>query len=112
MVVLQSINLALRFVLEIFALGAVGYWGFKIGKDGVLKWLMAFGFPVLLAVIWGVFGSPKAVIKLSSPLHFIVEVLTFGLPALALYFIGKQQVAIFYIILVIVNRMLMFIWNQ
>jgi hypothetical protein len=80
MVVLQSINLALRFVLEIFALAAVAYWGFKIGKEGGLTWLTALGAPVFLAVIWGVFGSPKAVINLSPPLHFFVEVLTFGLP--------------------------------
>jgi hypothetical protein len=112
MVVVQSINLALRFVLEMFALGAVAYWGFKSGKDGILRWLMAIGAPVLLAVIWGVFGSPKAVIKLTAPLHFTVEVLTFGLPALALYFAGKQHLAFIYIIVVIINRILMFIWNQ
>jgi hypothetical protein len=112
MVVFQSINLALRFVLELFALGAVGYWGFQVGKDGPLRWLMALGAPALLAIIWAVFGSPKAVVKLSMPLHFFVEVLTFGLPALALYLVGKQQIAIIYIILVIINRGLMFVWNQ
>jgi len=112
MVVLQSINLALRFVLEMFALGAVAYWGFKSGKDGILKWLMAIGAPALLAVIWGVFGSPKAVMKLTGILHFTVEVLAFGLPALALYFADKQNLAFIYMVVVIINRILMFIWNQ
>jgi hypothetical protein len=33
-------NLALRFLLELTALTAVGYWGWKTG-DGALGWVLA-----------------------------------------------------------------------
>jgi hypothetical protein len=32
MLIVQSLNLAVRFLLEICALTALGYWGFKTGN--------------------------------------------------------------------------------
>ncbi|WP_422392202.1 YrdB family protein [Niallia oryzisoli] len=47
-----------------------------------VKFFLGIGAPVLLAVIWGAFGSPKAKIKLSWPLHLFLELIVFGIPAL------------------------------
>ncbi|WP_090745491.1 DUF2568 domain-containing protein [Mesobacillus persicus] len=41
------------------------------GEGGLLKWVLGLGAPTLLAVFWGIFGSPKAIINLSTPLHFV-----------------------------------------
>ncbi|KAA9021141.1 DUF2568 domain-containing protein [Niallia endozanthoxylica] len=37
MFILQSMNLGLRFLLEICALVALGYWGFHIGSGNMMK---------------------------------------------------------------------------
>lgn len=58
---LKVINLAVRLLLEICALIAVGYWGFKTGSGWLLKILFGIGAPILIAVLWGMFGAPKSV---------------------------------------------------
>jgi protein involved in polysaccharide export with SLBB domain len=53
----NPLNLALRFVLEIVALIAVGYWGWT-AATGVLGYVLAIGLPLLAAVFWGTFRVP------------------------------------------------------
>jgi hypothetical protein len=110
--ILQSVNLAIRFLLEVFALWAVGYWGFKVGEGAVGKWLLGLGAPILIAIAWATLGSPKSLIKLSTSAHFFVELLLFSLPAFALYAAGKGTLATLYAVVVILNRILMHIWDQ
>lgn len=112
MEILKLINLALRFVLELCSLATMGYWGFTVGKGSLLKVLLAIGAPLLLAVVWGAFGSPKAPIVLSPPFHFLLEVFVFGLPAILLFFIGKSTTAWIFVATFIINRLLMFVWGQ
>jgi len=50
-------NDGLRFVLELYALVALAYWGFHTA-DGGVQWLLGVGAP--LATVWGLFISPKA----------------------------------------------------
>ncbi|GGG14661.1 hypothetical protein GCM10010912_68890 [Paenibacillus albidus] len=40
------------------------------------------GLGLVVAVLWGLFGSPQAVCPLPSGLHFVMETLLFGLPVL------------------------------
>lgn len=47
--------LAVSFLLELAALAAFGYWGWH-STEGPLRFILAIGLPVLLAVVWGVFG--------------------------------------------------------
>ena len=50
----HPVNLALRFLLEIAALLALGHWG-RQRFDGGLRYLLAVGIPLLAAVLWGTF---------------------------------------------------------
>ncbi|MBE5102265.1 YrdB family protein [Priestia aryabhattai] len=104
-------NLVLRFLLELFALGSLAYWGIQTGK-GLNKVLLAIGAPLVIAIVWGIFGSPRAQIQLSMSMHMMLELIVFGLPAIALYATGKHSFAIIYITLAIINRILMYIWGQ
>ncbi|WP_338448428.1 YrdB family protein [Niallia oryzisoli] len=110
--ILKNINLVIRFLIELCALASLGYWGFITGKGIVAKFFLGIGAPVILAVIWGAFGSPKAAVKLSLPFHLLLELIIFGIPALALYAAGKPQLAWIYGFCVVLNRTFMFIWKQ
>ena len=77
-----------------------------------MKVLLAIGSPSIVAIIWGVFGSPRSHVQLSTPMHILLELLVFGLPSVALYTIGKPALAIIYITVAIINRILMYIWQQ
>jgi len=109
---LQIINLLLRFILELCALAALGYWGFQTIGPQWKKILLGIGSPLLFAVIWGMFGSPKASVTLSAPMHLLLELVFFGLPAVALYQSGLKGLALVYGILAVGNRILIYVWNQ
>lgn len=47
-------NLAFRFILELAALVAMGYWGWQTGQ-GWLRWLLMLGAPLVAAMLWGIF---------------------------------------------------------
>jgi len=56
---IKGANLALRFLLELCALGALGYWGFKTGGGAIGKITLGVGAPLVAAVVWGTFLSPR-----------------------------------------------------
>ena len=53
----HPLNLALRFLLELTALFALGYRGW-IQHDGILRLVLTLAVPMAAAGIWGVFSTP------------------------------------------------------
>ena len=87
----HPLNLAFRFLLEIIALVAVGYWGWQQGS-GLNRYLLAVITPVVWAVLWGTFAVPndpsrsgKAPVPIPGILRLILELCAFGFAAWALY---------------------------
>lgn len=109
---LKSINLAVRFLLELCVLAAVGYWGFKTNSSWFLKTLLGIGAPLLIAVIWGMFGAPKAANHLTGFSLLALELIVFGSGVAALYATKNYSLAWVFTAIVIVNRTLMFVWRQ
>ena len=48
---INGANLALRFLLELCALVALGYWGFKTGSGAIAKFALGIGTPLVAAVV-------------------------------------------------------------
>lgn len=108
----KSANLALRFLLELCALGALGYWGFVVGGSAFTKILLGIGAPLLAAVIWGLFVSPKAAVPLDLPLRLMPETLVFGSAVAALFATGHPILAVVLLIVAAVNRTLVLAWER
>lgn len=108
----MAIILTLRFILEICALVSLSYWGFQSGQGILMKLGLGIGAPLLIAIIWGMFGSPKAPVPLQGFHRFLLELLIFGLAIVALYSLGKSTLAIIYAVVAVINLILMSIWNQ
>ena len=96
----HPLNLAVRFLLEIFALISVSMWGWK-QYDGWLQYVLAFGMPVLLAAIWGTFAVPddpsrsgKTLIVTSGILRLAIELGIFSFATWSLYDIGFISISI------------------
>jgi hypothetical protein len=53
--VIKNANLLLRFLLELCALAALGYWGFKTGGGMAAKVGLGIGAPLAAALVWGCF---------------------------------------------------------
>ena len=112
MELLQSANLALRFVLELCALAAFSYWGFHAPSSRVARIAAAIVAPLVAAVVWILFGAPGAQFELSDPLHLVLEVLFFGGAAVALRAAGRRTYALAFGALAAINRALMYAWDQ
>ena len=53
----HPVNLALRFLLELAALAALGVWGWQ-QSDSWLRFVLAIAVPIIAAAIWGTFNVP------------------------------------------------------
>jgi len=109
---IKVVNLGVRFLLEIMALIILGYWGFQISQSTIMKIILGIGAPLLTAVIWGMFGAPKASYLLTGFPFLLLEIIIFGLPVVALFFIEKQNLAYIYGLITVINLILMKIWHQ
>jgi hypothetical protein len=104
-------NDGLRFLLELCALGALAYWGFRV-SSGVLQWVLGIGAPLAMAVIWGRFMSPKATSRLNDPARLIAEIAIFGIAAVALADADQPTLAIAFAAAVAVHLILTFPLGQ
>jgi hypothetical protein len=83
-------NLAVRFLLELVALVALGRWGWVRGTGG-WRYVLAPGVPVLAALLWGTFAVPgdasrsgEAVVPVPGFVRLALEIAVFCLATWAL----------------------------
>ena len=111
MTILEGINAAFRFALEICALAALGYWGFQI-SDSPMEWLLGLGAPLAFALLWGAFIAPKAPMRMSDPARLLLEVMLFTVAAAALVAAGLIVLATIFAAAIAVNLLLMIVLDQ
>ena len=109
---LKMLNLAVRFLLELCMLVAVGYWGFKTQSSWFMRIIFGIGLPVLIAVLWGTFLAPKATRPLSGASFLTLELILISTGAFALFSSGKPTLGWIYTIILIVNKILLIVWKQ
>ena len=93
-------NLLLRFLLELAALIAMGFWGWKQG-EGIYRYILALGIPLLLAAAWGTFAVPDdpsrsgaAPVVTPGIIRLILELAFFGFATWALYAIQQPRLSL------------------
>jgi hypothetical protein len=105
----NPINLAIRFILEMVGLVALGWWGWIQG-EGPFRFVLALGIPVLAAVLWGTFAvaddpsrSGSAPIQVPGIVRLLIELAFFASAIWALFFAGQPVLALVFGILVLVH---------
>jgi hypothetical protein len=95
-------NAILHFVLELVALVTFAIWGFASWE---LPWsiVAGIGAPVLAALIWALFLSPRAVLAIDVYGRSLIELLLMGAAALAWLDLGQPVVAIVFGVLAVVS---------
>lgn len=112
MSILKSLNLLVRFLLELCMLAAVGYWGLSIQSSWAMKIILGIGLPILLIVIWSLFVAPRAVYPLRGISHVVLSLILLDSGAAALFASGKASMGWIYIAILIVNQVLLIVWKQ
>jgi Protein of unknown function (DUF2568) len=62
---LYGVAATVAFLLELCALAAFGSWG-AVAGHGVWAYVLAALTPLVAAVIWGTFASPRAPLRLAT----------------------------------------------
>ncbi|MCC9311314.1 YrdB family protein [Kitasatospora sp. RB6PN24] len=70
-------NEGLAFLLELAALAWLAWWGWTVGPGLVGRLLLGLGSPVLAAVLWGRYASPRAAVRLPLPGVLAVKAVVF-----------------------------------
>ncbi|ADC50750.1 hypothetical protein BpOF4_13495 [Alkalihalophilus pseudofirmus OF4] len=95
-----------RFILEVTALLALGYWGFEAGTEVWHKVLFGFTAPILMAALWGTFISPKAPKRLHEGPRLFLEIALFALAAAAMYGSGFEYFSVIFMLMAMVISIL------
>ena len=108
----HPLNMILRFLLELSALAVAGYWGWAVSK-GFARFLLVWGLPLLLAIVWGTFAVPDdpsrsghAPIPVPGVIRLVLELANFGFAVWALYAVGQPMLGWTLAVLVIVHYVL------
>jgi hypothetical protein len=86
------VMLAVRFLLEMIGLGAIGWAGWNLGGGGITGGALALLFIIVAGAAWGAFTvpgdparNPTPVIVVPGWARLLVEAAVFGLAAWALW---------------------------
>ena len=109
---LKGVNLGLAFLLELGVLVALGYWGFTVGPNTFLKFVLGLGAPALAVVVWAIFGAPKSSTQLQGVAYLVLQAVFFGGGALALVVAGQRGWGIAFALIALVNSTAAAIWRQ
>jgi hypothetical protein len=108
--ILEGANLGLRFLLELGAVAASAYWGWKTG-DGVIRWVLTIAAPLGVIVVWALFVSPNPTIELARPLRFAIEVAVWAAVGAALAATGRTTLGITFFVVAVVSGALNWVWD-
>jgi hypothetical protein len=98
--------LLVRFLLELGALLALGYWGWT-QHAGVMRVLLALGVPLVAAAAWGTFRVPgypgKAPVAVPGPVRLLLEAAFFAGAVWALYAAQRPQRGLVFGVIVVLH---------
>ena len=109
---IKDANLLLRFLLELGALGVIGWAGWRFGGEGVKRWALAIGAPLIVATFWALFVAPDSTIDSPNAVRVLLQLGVFGSAAYALARLGRRTPAALFSLIVVANAALMLAWNQ
>ena len=107
----NPIILTVRFLLELAALGAMGYWGWT-QHDGLLRVVLTIGLPLLAAVLWGTFrvsGYPKdAPVEVPGIVRLLLEFAVFATGVALLAAADQRDAALVFAVIVVLHYAAMY----
>ena len=106
---LQTLNIALRFCLELALLAAIAVWTWRTIQHRGLRIVATVALPLAAAVAWGTFVHGELVPSVTGVL---VEVALFAAAAAALVAVRRPRLAGAFVAAVVANAGLMALWAQ
>jgi hypothetical protein len=108
--ILRGANLAVKFSLELVALGAFADWGATV-SSGMGAVVLALVAPLAAGILWGRFAAPRARHRLPLGLRVPFELAVFALAALVLL-TASSAAALVFTSVVVANSLLLTLFGQ
>ena len=105
---MKAVNLLLRFLLELTALVALGYWGFHAAA-GMAGILICIGAPLAFAVLWGLFAAHKAKYPPPQPWKAVLGAVLLEVTPVILALEGQGVWAVGMGVVIVVNSGLVYL---
>lgn len=109
---IKSLNIGLRFILEITLLFVFAYSSYQIFENTVVRWVLAIALPIAVASSWGYYIAPKSQHVLSMPWRTILVVSLFVVASVLLAKAGQFKLATIFLGIFAANEILMIVWKQ
>ena len=109
---LRVANLAVRFLLELASLGTFAYWGATLPVGRGLRSAAAVAIPLAVAVLWGIFISPKARIPTGRLGRAGLGLVVFLAAAAALHARGQTRLALGFGVVAVVSSLVLYALPQ
>jgi hypothetical protein len=106
--VIAAANLGVRFLLELAAVAAVVYWGWRIGGEGLVGLALGIALALALVLVWWRLIAPKARSPISTDMRPLVGSGILLLAAAALGLADQPLLALAMAIAVVVNTVVMY----
>jgi len=99
-------NMVLRFIVELTAYAALGYWGAANHSPLIVRVALAIFTPLAAMVLWSLLLAPKARWRLGDPMAIVSELAVFTGAAVALGVSGSVRLSEVFIVVAVVNTLL------
>ena len=107
---MKAANDGVRFVLEMVALVAIGYWGWRQGGSTLAKIAIAAAIVVGVSALWATFRTGSdAPVEVPTAVRVVIEVGVFAAATAALFAVGHRSWAIGFAILAAANEILNYV---
>jgi Protein of unknown function (DUF2568) len=108
---MRSLNLLLRFLLELCALAALGWWGYHASHVAAVHWILALAAPLLLAIFLGDVRGAEVWFRLPRGERAALGFLLLELSAASLAFAGQASLAAGLGAAIAVNALMLYLWR-
>ena len=107
-----TLGLGLHFILELCALAAMVYAGFRLGDTLALRLLLGVALPLAAAALWGIFRVPNdpspATVAVDGRVRLLIEWSVFAVALGMLYAAGRTGLALTFLAAAIVDYAIMY----
>jgi hypothetical protein len=97
-----SALMIVRFLVELFAVFTFAWWGFTTWP---FPWNILAGVaaPAIAILLWGLFVSPRAVIRVHPFIRAVVELLVFAAATVAWWTMGQVWIGLAFAVVAVVS---------
>ena len=100
---IKNSNIAIAFLIEIFAIFILGYWGVTLQTNRIICIAVGLLAPIIMIVVWSIWCAPSSNYRLEDFWLIVLRCLLFGVVVCCLLSMKQTPAAIVFGSMVVIN---------